>query len=291
MPLADDSCCQGSLPPAPPLTEPALTPLPASSRPRPTPPSGLAPPKPNVTRPGGELAIASSAWGQNGRRVARAASRSRGPGAPVRHDEITSMVTGARTRALRLGRRRPPGGFPRSRRSSAGQGLRRLFRCQSGHRGWLPDCGSSSPIRRRSLSERSPTSTRIGVGNLLTTVGAARIWSAARVGFLSMERRPAEPVEASRDSAADRLLLYLGWRSSLGPSILDDSASGLAASGCRAFLEGRRTGARSVSPNSIDTSRAHSGGRPRCARSSPPARPMASQTGDVAARRAAQSGD
>ena len=186
MPLADDSRCQGSLPPAPPLTEPALTPLPASSRPRPAPPGGSAPPKPNVTRPGGELAIASSAWGKNDRRVARAASRPRGPGAPVRHDESTSMVTGARTRALRPGRRRSPGGFPRPRRSSAGQGLRRLFRCQSGHRGWLPDGGSSSPIRRRSLSERSPTSTRIGAGNLLITVGAARIWSAAaRVGFLS----------------------------------------------------------------------------------------------------------
>jgi hypothetical protein len=33
-----------------------------------------------------------------------------------------------------------------------------------------------------------------------------------------MERRPAEPVEASRDRAADRLLLYLGGGRHLDPS-------------------------------------------------------------------------
>src|SRR5580704_6415611 len=56
--------------------------------------------------------------------------------------------------------------------------------CVIGHAAVLPEGRSCSPASRRSLSERSPTSLRIGNGSLRTTVGTARIWSsAARRGF------------------------------------------------------------------------------------------------------------
>ena len=47
--------------------------------------------------------------------------------------------------------------------------------CITGHVAALLGGRSCKPMRRRSVSERSPTSLRIGCGSLRTTVGTARI--------------------------------------------------------------------------------------------------------------------